>query len=315
MDRSRLRYVHDAKLDSIDSALAKAQLAAALSSIGDEGRARNAFSAAVGDLGYRNEGDWYQSETRDAAALIELAVESGWRDQADGLLPRLARVMDEPEFLTTQERAYLLRAAYAFAEGQTEALISDGDEAFTSRTFTSSDGFAGSYANRGNEPLYISALTHGAPQAAPEAGGNDLVVTKEWLSTTGSPIDPGAIKQGDRIIVSLRLTPEREARAQYVVSDLLPAGFEIETALSPRDGAPNGPYGFLGMLKDPDIAEARDDRFVISDILYGTDTQTYAYLVRAVTPGAFVAPGAVAEDMYKATVSARSEAGSVVITP
>jgi len=315
VDRSRLRYVHDAKLDSIDSALAKAQLAAALAAIGDEGRARSAFSAAIQDLGYTNEGDWYQSETRDASALIELAVETGWRDQADGLLPRLVRDMDEPEFLTTQERAYLLRAAYAFAEGQTEALISDGDEAFTTRTFTPNDGITNSYSNVGEEPLYISALTRGAPQTAPEAGGNDLVVTKEWLSTTGSPIDPSAIKQGDRIIVSLRLTPQREARAQYVVSDLLPAGFEIEGVLSPRDGAPNGPYGFLGMLKNADVAEARDDRFVISDILYGTDTQTYAYLVRAVTPGEFLAPGAVAEDMYKPSVSARSVSGSVVITP
>jgi hypothetical protein len=42
--------------------------------------------------------------------------------------------------------------------------------------------------------------------------------------------------------------------------------------------------------------------------------QRLAYLVRAVTPGRFVLPGVVAEDMYRPDVFARSSSGMVEIS-
>ena len=60
------------------------------------------------------------------------------------------------------------------------------------------------------------------------------------------------------------------------------------------------------------IAEARDDRYVAAIDLRG-EPRRLAYLVRAVTPGDFAMPGAVAEDMYRPAVFARSASGRVAI--
>jgi hypothetical protein len=79
-----------------------------------------------------------------------------------------------------------------------------------------------------------------------------------------------------------------------VVADLLPAGFEIEAVLRPEDAGANGPYRFLGNLVAPNIAEARDDRFVAAFDLYDQKRETVAYMVRVVTPGSFTMPGVVA---------------------
>ncbi|MEE2879658.1 MAG: hypothetical protein VX593_11685, partial [Pseudomonadota bacterium] len=59
-------------------------------------------------------------------------------------------------------------------------------------------------------------------------------------------------------------------------------------------------------------AEARDDRFVAA-IDVRSDPVRLAYVVRAVTPGAFAMPGVNAEDMYRLDVFARSAPGRVTI--
>jgi uncharacterized protein YfaS (alpha-2-macroglobulin family) len=102
-----------------------------------------------------------------------------------------------------------------------------------------------------------------------------------------------------------------------IIADLLPAGFEIEAVLRPSDGAvaggEDGAYAWVGTLNRAKTAEARDDRFVAAIDLVERP-QRLAYLVRAVTPGRFVLPGVVAEDMYRPDVFARSSSGMVEIS-
>ena len=57
----------------------------------------------------------------------------------------------------------------------------------------------------------------------------------------------------------------------------------------------NGP----GSLSRARVAEARDDRFVAAVDVRGKNRFTLAYVVRAVTPGTYAAPGVVVEDMYR----------------
>jgi uncharacterized protein YfaS (alpha-2-macroglobulin family) len=42
---------------------------------------------------------------------------------------------------------------------------------------------------------------------------------------------------------------------------------------------------------------------------------TTAYLVRAVSPGSFVLPGATVEDMYRPELRGNTDAGQIEITP
>jgi hypothetical protein len=320
VDRSRLRYMHDERLGAIESPLARAHIGAALAAIGDRSRAISAFDAAVAGLGYENRGDWYQTALRDRAAVLALASEAGLDDIVTQLAPPLARDVPEPRSLHTQEKAWLVLAAAALSGGEDSVALNYGTQTGNpnaTRFTPAMLGEAQAFTNTGERPIFLSMLSVGAPQAAPPAVASDLDITKQITDTNGRIVDLAEVRRGDRMIVVLDLRPRRRALASYVVADLLPAGFEIEAVLTSADTGEDRPYSFIGNLANTQVAEARDDRFVAALNASSWQNRTYrlAYLVRAVTPGDFTLPGAVAEDMYAPTVFARSGAQRVQIEP
>jgi uncharacterized protein YfaS (alpha-2-macroglobulin family) len=106
-----------------------------------------------------------------------------------------------------------------------------------------------------------------------------------------------------------------------VLVDLLPAGLEIESLLTPMDGAGTnydgqarrGPFAWIGEITYTDVAESRDDRYVASADLRGQFR--YAYIARAVTPGNYTMPAAQVEDMYRPGVMARTGTSTIRIAP
>ncbi len=319
MDRSRLRYLHDERLTAISSPLARAHLGAALAFIGDRARATSAFAAAEQSLGYSNTGDWYQTPRRDLAGVLALAGEAGLTDVVERLEQRLSDDLPEPDRLTTQEKSFLLLAAHALA-GDGGVLDVRADGAAMTRVAGASfamdaAGLANgaTFTNTRATPVWRTTVARGAPVTAPPAAENGIAVAKNIRRTDGSAADLDAVKQGDRLIVSITLHPRQRRAMPAIVADLLPAGFEIETVLNPGDAGETGPYAWLGDLAQAKITEARDDRFVAAVDLMDQQPVTLAYLVRAVTPGRFALPGAVVEDMYRPSVFGRSEAGTVAV--
>ncbi len=68
-------------------------------------------------------------------------------------------------------------------------------------------------------------------------------------------------------------------------------------------------------LSEAEHREAHGDRFAAAINLTPKESGfRTAYIVRAVTPGAFVLPGSYIEDMYRPDLSARAAAGRVTIT-
>ncbi|NRA29984.1 MAG: alpha-2-macroglobulin family protein [Parvularculaceae bacterium] len=313
-DRTRLRYVHDAQLDSIESPLARAQVGAALAALGDQGRAKSAFRQALEGRGYDNPSDWYQSPVRDNAGIAALLAEAGQLDQAVTLIQGLDRQIDLDR-LRTQEQAFLLRAARSVSGGDDKISLRYDGSLTNAALVTDAENLDRSFSNEGDGPLFLTVQATGIPASAPAALASEIVLQKDIFNQQGQLVTDADLNQGDRMIVRISLTPQREGRAQYVISDLLPAGLEIESVLGPQDGSPNGAFGFLGFLSEADVAEARDDRFVASHILRGRELRQYAYIARAVTPGKFTRPGAVAEDMYRPDVYARTAAGTLTIQP
>ena len=98
-----------------------------------------------------------------------------------------------------------------------------------------------------------------------------------------------------------------------MIDDPLPAGFEIDNPNLLR----SGDVGALNWLTMSEArhSEFRADRFLAAVDLRGTDPVTLAYVVRAVTPGSFHHPAASVEDMYRPAYRARSETGSIRVTP
>ena len=316
MDRSRLRYLHDDRLRSIGSPLARAQIAAALYMIGDNARSRSAFDQAEASIGFVNTGDYYQSARRDVAGMLALAQEAKQTDRVRTLAQRVAQDLPEPDRLTTQEKAFLLLAANALSGGQTGVSVSVSGAARAVSTGVyrldaAQLASAPVFTNGGAGQLWVTAVSRGAPASAPRPAAEGLTASKQLWTPGGSPVNRTTFTQGDRVIIAISVTASEMRRTPLIVADLLPAGFEIEAVLRPEDSGKSGPYSFLGELAYADIAEARDDRFVAALDLYDQRRVTLAYMVRVVTPGQFTMPGVVAEHMYRPDTFART--GSQII--
>ncbi|MBC7667728.1 MAG: alpha-2-macroglobulin family protein [Gemmatimonadaceae bacterium] len=318
-DLARLRWWHDVQMKDEDQPLAKAQVAAGLALMGDQARARPAMRQAVKSLGWRDESDWYQSPLRDVAAVTALAAQAGQMDVARQLQSRLENVVKDPDALNTQEQASLLFAASQLLKASGPMTI-DAQGAVALPPAGGSPRWAvgkltdAHFTNRGKGALWRTVSVRGTPILAPGAASNGLSVGKRLFSMTGGAIDPSQIHQGDRVIVLVSGRSMQARSTALVIDDALPAGFEIETTLG-ADDAQNGPFKFLGELTNPDVQESRDDRYIAALDLAGNKPFAMAYVARAVTPGEFFLPGAIAKDMYRPSLNARSDAGRINVAP
>ena len=325
-DISRLRYLHDRQLSSINSPLAKAHLAAGLAYMGDRARARSAFDAAIEAIGYQNNGDYYQTPLRDTAAILSLAAETDFADVIETLAEKLGMDAPDPQRLTTQEKAFALLAVNGLTKGEAGFSIETegeglgrGNDNDARYRLTETQAVSGaSFTIKGEAPVFRTVMVRGSPSEVPRPASEQLTISKQIFTQTGGRVDMGSITQGDQFVIALRVTPEQNRVNPVIVADLLPAGFEIETILQPRDGTRdsdvNGAFAWAGRIAQTKTAEARDDRFIAA-IDVRDQMMTLAYIVRAVTPGEFAIPGATAEDMYRPDVYARSQASRITIAP
>ncbi len=135
---------------------------------------------------------------------------------------------------------------------------------------------------------------------------------------SGKKIDLATVQKGTKLIVKVSFRSTQNRSRQAVLADLLPAGMEIETILSPEDGAQRngqkGMFNWLGELSNFQTQEMRDDRLIAVAETYNKDEQAIAYIVRAVTAGDFVWPGAVVQDMYRPVDQSNTQSNRVIIS-
>ncbi len=322
-DVSRLRYLHDRELSKIESPLARAHLAAALSYMGDRSRARSAFDAAEEALGYTNDGDYYQTPLRDLTGILALAAETGFNDHVARLAEKLGQDAPDPSELTTQEKAFALLAVDAMTpndEGLRLEVSGLGRGHNNKHRYILTEEQARSEASfeltERSVPMFRTVMVRGTPSTPPRAVSSKLRVQKVIRTMSGKSVDLADIDQGEQFIVSVVVTPEQKRTNPVIIADLLPAGFEIETVLKPADGDresdTDGAFAWVGKIDQAETAEARDDRFIAAIDVRDVPVRV-AYVVRAVTPGSFAIPGVTVEDMYRPDVFARSAPGRVTI--
>lgn len=330
-DISRLRYLHDREMDNIASPLARAHIGAGLAYLGDRSRAASAFKSAEAKIGYVNSGDYYQTPLRDLAGMLALAAEAELPQVVERLAVKLGKDVPDASDLTTQEKSYMLQAVHALTKGEAAVQVAatglgNGNDNQRQYMLTEAQAAAGvSFKLNGNAPMFRTVLVTGAPSAAPPAVSSRLSIAKKFYTLSGSAVKLAEVRQGDKFVVGLTVTPQENRLNPVIVADLLPAGFEIETVLRPADAriveydwstgedrVRAGAFDFLGTIDQVQTAQAQDDRFVAAINVYDRPV-TLAYVVRAVTPGSFAMPGAVAEDMYRPEVFGRSAPGRVTI--
>ncbi|TCL92963.1 hypothetical protein C8J38_103147 [Rhizobium sp. PP-WC-2G-219] len=320
---SDLRYYVDTKLGEFPTALSKGHLAAALSLYGDANRAESVFSQAatmsedakISELARSD----YGSALRDDAAVLTLAAESR---PVPTIIPALARKVaaawDRTSTTSTQEQLWMLLAARA---------VSGGDEglALTVDGVASSGAFAArktgdeilarpiTIANTGKETVTATVTTVAAPAFPLPAGGNGYAIERSTYTLDGEPANVSQARQNERYVVVIKATDLNPGPARILVTDLLPAGFEIDNPTL-VDSAKLSNFEWLGEMQAAH-SEFRSDRFVAAfDHAAGdTNEMTVAYVVRAVTPGTYDHPAATVEDMYRPQFSARTATGRMEV--
>jgi uncharacterized protein YfaS (alpha-2-macroglobulin family) len=91
--------------------------------------------------------------------------------------------------------------------------------------------------------------------------------------------------------------------------DLLPAGFEIESA----EQNSLADLTWLGTLSKPSRQEGRDDRFMAAFELAEQNDFNVAYMVRAVTSGIFSYPPTYVEAMYQPAFFTYGEEQKIIV--
>ncbi len=319
-----VRYIADVKLNALATPTAKAEIGAALAMLGDRVRAEKAFDAALGalpeDPKFEGGRPDYGSPLRDAAVVVTLA--------AEGDAPKLILVSatakieaarDKVTYTSTQDDAWLVLAARALGKQGVSLETNEGGlEGPLYRNFTEDELAASplTVTNTGDTPLDAVISVSGAPITPEPAAEHGFTIERSFHTLDGADVDAGHAKQNDRFVVVLTVTEPQPQFARVALTDYVPAGFEID---NPRLVS-SGDTGTLDWIEHPGtpaFTEFRDDRFTAAFERRKDDATTYsvAYIVRAVSPGSYVLPQAVVEDMYRPDRFGRTETGAVEVAP
>lgn len=315
-----LRYYADTRASAFGTPLALAQLGAALAFYGDQPRADALFGLAgraiaaekgAGDTAPRAD---FGSLHRDAAAVLTLAAEAG-----SNALDRTAlatRISTPVATVSTQEAAWSLMAVSALVDDlRVPGLTVNGmaPDAPVMRVPASAATLAPvRISNDGANEIDLTITTFGIPDTPPAAGGQGYSISRAYYTMEGEQVTGTSVTAGTRLVAVLTVQPFGEGAAHLMVTDPLPAGFEIDNP----DILRGGDISALPWLTtaEPEHAEFRQDRFAAA--MDATDGETFrlAYIVRAVTPGTFRHPAASVEDMYRPQMRANGDSGTLVVT-
>jgi uncharacterized protein YfaS (alpha-2-macroglobulin family) len=313
------RVLADQGAERLPTALARAQLGAALIRMGERGRGEALLRDATADPAR----DWwwqdYGTTLRDAAAMIVLVKEAGvLSERVPALIDRLPAEQIQPGRTSTQEQAWLVAAgAMLGRDGQPVALAVDGEErapAVLTTLARDAGALPVALRNLGRTAIWLSVAATGIATQSPGAARDGLVVRRNFLNRDGSPVNLDTIRQNDVFILVIEGRAETRMLHQALLVHGLPAGWEAEPArLGPGEVAA---FPFLGELSRPRALALRDDRLVAQlDLSPDEPAFKLAFLIRAVTPGRFELPGAVLTDMYKPRFFARQNTGRITVAP
>jgi alpha-2-macroglobulin len=321
---SDLRYYADTKLSEFSSPLSRAHLAAALGLYGDAQRSMTIFSNALGlsrdsVLNASLSRTDYGSSLRDGAAILALAAEAR---PVPTIIPDLTKLVakqwEDKRWTSTQEQTWMLLAARSVKDADKGLELEINGAAHSGGYAAQMTGKALmenplTVANRTGEPVSAMLTTVAAPADPLPAGGDGFAIERSYYTLDGEEANVSEATQNERYVVVLKVTEHNDWPSRIIITDLLPAGFEIDNP-SLVDSAKLANFDWIGEI-EPAHTEFRYDRFVAAFNRSAGDNRevTLAYVVRAVTPGTYDHPAAQVEDMYRPQYSARTATGRMQV--
>jgi uncharacterized protein YfaS (alpha-2-macroglobulin family) len=298
-------YKSNPQLLALDS---KYLLSAAYAIAGDK-RSFTSFlpSSFSGEASLKQTGGSFYSEVRDEAIALNSLLDV---DPGNAQVPQMAKHVSDKlkreRYLNTQERAFsflalgkLARTAAASnvtaeikSSGKVIAKISGSDWKGGKEIFNSGPV---EVVTKGSGRLYYSWQAQGiSSSGAYREEDNFIKVRRQFYDRYGKEITENTFTQNDLVIVGITLEKSFASTIENVViTDLLPAGFEIE---NPRTRELPG-MDWIKNASEPVSLDVRDDRihfFVDAAVA----KQTYYYAARAVSLGKFKQGPVSADAMY-----------------
>ncbi len=254
----------------------------------------------------RQSGECFDSPIRANALILNVLLDT---DLDSPHIPRYMEYLSKSYrsyyWYSTQDNAFTL-----LAFGKAARMASAAKLEGTVQVGASSYAYAGgnqkfdidpfgkkvTISMRGTGRVYYSLVTEGIrTDGKVRIEDKNIQIRREFLNRNGGTVNLNAVKQNDLIIVKLTLNSSVNHIENVAISDLLPAGFEIE---NPRI-TENTNYQFINNASSPEYMDVRDDRINLYANLSGRQ-EIFYYMVRAVTPGTFTYAPVVAEAMYDA---------------
>ncbi len=288
------------------------QLAAAYGLSGRPSTATDLLRNQSDDVSpYRETGYTFGSELRDMAIVLEAQLSLGERGAAAAQALRLARVIAERSWLTTQEAAFAfvalgklgvdaaapVRANFTSPTGNTMTV---GVEAgvYVLDLPPASPG-AYSVENTGPGTLFVTTQTKGTPAAGKEKSvTNGLSLDIRYTDLNGLPLAVSSLQSGTEFIATYRLTNPGATGKDYrqlALSARLPSGWEVANArLADTDSLGNS-YTYR---------DIRDDRIDTFFDLAAGETKTFRFRMTATYPGRYYLPVQLSEAMYDPAIRA-----------
>lgn len=277
----------------------------------------------AGEESVQQSGGSYYSAVRDEAIALNalLEVDPG-NTQVPVMVKHVNEKLKSSRWLNTQERAFAFLALGKVARSANQSTAT-GEVKAGGKTIAKLDGgqWIGDKADLKGQEVEIVTKGNGSLYYYWEAEGisasgdyveedNYLRVRRRFFDRHGQPITGNNFNQNDLIIVGITLEKSFSTPVENVViTDLIPAGFEIE---NPRTKDIPG----MDWIKDassPLSLDVRDDRihfFVDAN----NNRQNYYYAVRAVSPGRYKMGPVSADAMYQGEYHSYHGAGVISIS-
>ncbi len=268
-------------------------------------------------------GGSFYSDIRDESIALNVLIDV---DPGNAQIPLMARHVSEKlknrYWYSTQEIAFSFIAlgkisreasksnatADIKVNGKTVATMNGNDVRLTTQQLK---GTNVDIATKGNGRLYYYWETEGiSASGAYKEEDNYLKVRKHFYDRYGRLISGNNFKQNDLVIVQITLEKSYSNEIEnIVITDMLPAGFEIE---NPRTKEIPGMDWIKGE-SSPTSMDVRDDRINLFVNAYA-NKQTYYYAVRAVSPGIYKMGPVSADAMYNGEYHSYNGAGIIKVS-
>lgn len=279
-------------------------------------------SSFSGEISDQQTGGSFYSSTRDEAIALNALIDV---DPGNAQVPVMARHVSESlkkeRYLNTQERAFSFLALGKIARtasrsnvtaevkvnGKTIANI-NGNDWKSDKNLVDGDNIE--IVTKGSGRLYYSWEMEGISRSgAYMEEDNFIKVRRMYYDRNGNPITRNVFRQNELIIVSVTLEKSYNTTIEnIVITDLLPAGFEIE---NPRTKDIPG-MDWIKNASEPVAMDVRDDRIHLF-VDARSAKQTYYYAVRAVSLGSFKQGPVGADAMYNGEIHSYHGAGIISV--